>query len=839
MNILEIEKKWQEFWENSYIFKSSNNSDLPKYYVLEMFPYPSGKCHIGHLRNYSIGDVICRYMKGKGYNVLHPMGFDAFGLPAENAAIANNTDPSSWTYSNIEVMRDQLKSVGLAYDWSREIVSCDPGYYKHEQKFFLQLFERGIAYQKESIVNWDPVDNTVLANEQVEDGRGWRSGALVEKKYLKQWFLKITDYAEELLQDIDSLDAWPDSVKSMQRNWIGRSEGAIFEFKIQKTDQAIEVFSTRPDTIFGASFIGLAYNHPLIDQFSINDTNITEFVKKVAKQAVASQSEGELEKEAIATGFYVDHPFDRQVKLPILVTNFVLMDYGTGAVFGCPAHDARDHEIALKLALPIKQVVLPDNNELVNVAVAPYIGSGTIINSDFLNGLTVKDAKDAAISEFKKRNIGRSQVNYKLRDWGVSRQRYWGCPIPVIHCKDCGIVPVRDKDLPVLLPQDVTLDGRGNPLDKHPSWKYVPCPKCGSNAERETDTFDTFFESSWYFARFSNVDAKDMVSANDANYWMPVDQYIGGIEHAILHLLYARFFTKLMSDFGYLTSREPFKKLITQGMVLHETFKDEHGKWVYPSDVYLENGEYIHKITKQKIFKGSVEKMSKSKLNVVDLGSVLESYGADVARMFCLSDSPVEKDLEWSSAGIEGCKRFVNKLILASDKLAQHQESGDAEHELISLTHSTIKNVSDDIESHRLNKAIARIRELFNSISDELANQVPNFAIAKFALHNVLRLLNPFVPHITEELWFKLGNSKALCLMPWPKWDENKIVANSYTIAVQINGKLRATVECNSNDSEDEIRALVMSNLQVQKYTQNLAIKKFIIVPQKVINIVV
>ncbi len=840
MNILEIEQKWQQTWDKDEAFVARNDSDKPKYYVLEMFPYPSGKFHVGHLRNYAIGDVISRYLQANGYNVLHPMGWDAFGLPAENAAIANNSHPGDWTYANIDTMRNQLKTVGLSYDWNREIASCCPAYYKHEQQFFLDLLERGVAYQKESSVNWDPVDNTVLANEQVVDGRGWRSGALIEKRYLKQWFLKITDYADELLQDIDSLGGWPENVKTMQKNWIGKSEGARFHFDIKGLDEKIEVYSTTPEAIFGATFIAIAYNHPLLEKIAMND-EIKIFVEKCTHNSTSESALEQLEKECVYTGFYALHPFDKNLKIPIVIANFVLMDYGTGAIFGCPAHDQRDFELVQNTQdLEMIQIVHSDSHG-VDLTKHAYIyeQDDVMINSDFLDGLRVFAARKKIIDKFEEMKIGTREINYRLRDWGISRQRYWGCPIPIIYCESCGAAPVPAENLPVELPKDINFDQPGNPLERHPTWKYVDCPKCLSQGVRETDTFDTFFESSWYFARFCNNNAKDMVDKEACNYWLPVDQYIGGIEHAILHLLYARFFTKAMSDVGYLNVREPFKRLLTQGMVLHVTYRDKDGKWLHPEKVSEKDGKFFHTKSGEEVFQGKTEKMSKSKLNVIDLESMLSTHGADAIRMFVLSDSPAEKDLEWSSAGLDGCKKFILRLIALIEKLPELKEGGAENEQLQTSIHLIIKDVSEDIMHYRLNKAIARIRTLYNAISDELAASNPDSISIKQGVHIVIQLLNPFIPHITEELWQQLGNDIPLYKTHWPKADESKLQSDNYIMAIQVKGKLRATHEFSVADSDDDIKKIATEIPAVMKHIDGAEIKKIIVVPKKIVNIVI
>ncbi len=840
MNTLEIEQKWQQKWNQENAFVAENNSEKPKYYVLEMFPYPSGKFHVGHLRNYAIGDVISRYLQSSGYNVLHPMGWDAFGLPAENAAIANNSHPSDWTYTNIDRMRDQLKTVGLSYDWNRELASCSPTYYKHEQKFFLDLLERGIAYQKKSSVNWDPVDNTVLANEQVVDGRGWRSGALIEKKYLRQWFLKITDYAEELLQDLDTLDDWPENVKTMQKNWIGKSEGVRFYFDVQDTEEKIEVYSTTPEAIFGATFVAIAYNHPLIEKIAIHK-EIKEFIDKCAHNSTSELSLDKAKKECVYTSLYATHPFDKNLKVPIIIANFVLMDYSTGAIFGCPAHDQRDFELAQNTKdLNIIQIVRSDNHDIdLNKCAYIYSQDDIMINSGFLDGLNVADARTKIIDKLEELNIGTKEINYRLRDWGISRQRYWGCPIPIIYCESCGVVTVPAENLPVELPKDINFDKPGNPLDRHPTWKHTNCPKCKSPGLRETDTFDTFFESSWYFTRFCDNIASDIVNKKACDYWLPVDQYIGGVEHAILHLLYARFFTKAMSDVGYLNVREPFKRLLTQGMVLHVTYKDKDGKWVYPNEVQARDDKFFHIKTGEELFQGKIEKMSKSKLNVIDLESMLATHGADAIRMFVLSDSPAEKDLEWSAAGLDGCKKFISRLIIFINNLSELKVGGTENKKLQTHIHQTIKEVSEDIMHYRLNKAIARIRELYNAMNDEAVSAKPDSASIKECAHIIIQLLNPFLPHITEELWQQLGNKTPLYKTVWPKADISKLQSNSYIMAIQVKGKLRATYEFLVSDSDEIIKKTAIEMPAIIKHIGDAEIRKIIIVPKKIVNIVI
>ncbi|WP_341764565.1 leucine--tRNA ligase [Candidatus Tisiphia endosymbiont of Beris chalybata] len=878
----DIEKKWQKIWHEEKAFATINDSNKPKYYVLEMLPYPSGKIHVGHLRNYSIGDCTARFMKAQGYNVLHPMGWDAFGLPAENAAINNNSHPKEWTYNNIDTMRNQLQSIGFSYDWSREVTTCAPEYYKHEQKFFLELYERGLAYQKESLVNWDPVDQTVLANEQVIDGRGWRSGALIEKRYLKQWFLKITNYAEELLNEIPKLTHWPDSVKAMQEKWIGKSEGSNFNWAIKDSPHIIEVFSTRPETVFGASFLAIAYNHPIVDQLIDKNDDILSFIQQCTNLHNNLAVE-KAEKDGVFTNLSVIHPFNPSITLPVIITNFVLMDYGTGAIFGCPAHDERDHELAIKLQLPIKPVVLPQNVDLgmgTNILLSndfaarrdgakpidnrralsndacqslsaeydssllPYTGDGIMINSDFLDNLDLREARTKVIKEFEDRSIGKRITNYRLKDWGVSRQRFWGCPIPIIYCSLCGIVPVPAAHLPVTLPEDIKFGGQGNPLDLHPTWKHTICPTCQKAALRETDTFDTFFESSWYFTRYCDNSAPNITNKNSCDYWLPVDQYIGGVEHAVMHLLYARFFTKIMQEQGHLSVREPFTSLLTQGMVLHATYRDAENNWFYPDEIVKHSDKLIHKKTGKEVFQGRVEKMSKSKKNVVDLETILANHSADSVRLFVLSDSPPEKDCECSATGLEGCSRFLNKLVGMAEAMVHAQNYSSCLPEiksskLLKLTHATIKYVTEEIREFKLNKAIARLRELFNALSEEYARETKkDIRNVKEGFVILIRLFNPFIPHITEEIWQKLGNKERLYQTAWPSFDEAFLEEEFYIMAIQINGKLRATHEFHNLTTEDEIKNVTLQLEPLKKYLENNPPKNIIIIPKKIVNIV-
>ena len=842
-NFKETEAKWQSVWEDSQCFQVTEDLARPKYYVLEMFPYPSGRIHMGHVRNYTLGDVVARFKRAQGFNVLHPMGWDAFGLPAENAAIANNVHPALWTNENIATMRTQLKSMGLSYDWSREITTCDETYYRHEQKMFLDFLDAGLVYRKESWVNWDPLENTVLANEQVIDGKGWRSGADVEKRFLSQWFLKITDFAEELREDLGPLERWPDRVRLMQEKWIGRSEGAFIFFDIEGKDQTLEVYTTRPDTIFGASFCALAANHPLAIELAENDPALQAFIAECGRAPTSEAAMEKAEKFGIDTGVRVRHPFVEGKTLPVFVANFVLMDYGTGAIFGCPAHDQRDLDFARKYELDVIPVVAPKDADADTFVVGneAFIDDGIIINSDFLNGLDVKDAKKTVIGNLEETGAGKSAVNYRLRDWGVSRQRYWGCPIPIIHCEHCGIVPVPEGDLPVVLPDDVNLDEPGNPLERHPTWKDVDCPTCAKAARRETDTFDTFFESSWYFARFCSPQAETAFDRKAADYWLPVDQYIGGIEHAVLHLLYSRFFTRAMEKCGYLGVREPFEGLLTQGMVCHETYQDADGHWLFP-----EEAEKIQD-SGGAVTIGRSEKMSKSRKNVVDPEGIIGSYGADTARLFMLSDSPPDRDLDWTDAGIEGAWRYANRLwrivheprALIANLGANPPDDLNADaDQIMKRLHKTVDDVSDDLEKFHFNKAVAGIREFTNDLESFTSQEKGADWVRRRGLETIVCLIGPMMPHLAEELWHSLGHQTLLADTPWPEANPAMLVEESITIGVQVNGKLRGTVEL-PKDCDDETAkeaALVLDN--VQTAIGSVAIRKVIVVPNRIINVV-
>ena len=861
-NFKQAEAKWQSVWEDRGCFAVSEDADKPKYYVLEMFPYPSGRIHMGHVRNYTLGDVVARYKRARGFNVLHPMGWDAFGLPAENAARENKVHPAPWTEQNIATMRKQLKAMGLSYDWSREIATCDPDYYRHEQKMFLDFLEQGLVYRKESWVNWDPVENTVLANEQVIDGKGWRSGANVENRFLSQWFMNITAFSEELLQDLETLDRWPGRVRLMQEKWIGRSDGAymFFDFDGRNGGQGgrLEVFTTRPDTIFGASFCAIAANHPLSQDLSEDDANLRAFITECGSAGTSEAAIETAEKVGYDTGIQVRHPFDDKRTLPLYVANFVLMEYGTGAIFGCPAHDQRDLEFARKYGLDVIPVVAPQETDAESFVIGDeaFTDDGVLINSAFLDGLGVEEAKSAIIERLDAADAGRPGVNYRLRDWGISRQRYWGCPIPVIHCVDCGIVPVPEGDLPVVLPEDADLDASGNPLDNHPTWKDAGCPACGKPARRETDTFDTFFESSWYFARFCSPHADTAFTREAADYWLPVDQYIGGIEHAVLHLLYSRFFTRALKQCGYLGIKEPFEGLLTQGMVCHETYRDENGKWLYPDEVEITGYKSARALEGAQggsaVTVGRSEKMSKSRKNVVDPESIIETYGADTARLFMLSDSPPDRDLDWTEAGIEGAWRYVNRLwrmvnqappppgtSLAAVGVTRPDALGEHSQAVLKVIHRTIVAVSDDLDKFHFNRAVARIRELTNELEDLSPEEEGADWVMRQGLETAVCLIGPMMPHLAEELWHSLGHQTLLADTPWPEAEADQLVEKNVTVAVQVNGKLRGTLDLpkDSDDQTAETAALALEN--VSAAIAGKPIRKVIIVPNRIINVVV
>ncbi len=844
-----IEKKWQARWAAANSFAASSDITKPKYYVLEMFPYPSGRIHMGHVRNYTLGDVVARFRRAKGFNVLHPMGWDAFGLPAENAAIERGAHPGNWTRENIASMRVQLKSMGLAYDWDREFATCEPDYYQHEQLMFLKFLKKGLAYRKESWVNWDPEENTVLANEQVVDGRGWRSGAIVEQRRLSQWFLKITEYADDLLAAIQTLERWPDRVRLMQHNWIGKSEGARVEFKLCGDLiplDAIEVFTTRPDTLFGASFIAVAANHPLALALGESNKGVADFIAECAKLGTSEAAVETAEKLGFDTGLSVEHPLLAGKKLPIHIANFVLMEYGTGAIFGCPAHDQRDLDFAKAYDLPVTPVVLPPemNQGDFKITEEAYTGPGKLINSGDWDGLDIKAGKRAAITALEAVGAGSGETTFRLRDWGVSRQRYWGCPIPIIYCDDCGAVPVPEKDLPVTLPEDVDFSKPGNPLANHPNWKHTNCPSCGKAAVREQDTFDTFFESSWYFLRYADPKSAHGFSREAAEYWLPVDQYIGGVEHAVLHLLYSRFFTRALSEVGYLDLAEPFAGLMTQGMVCHRTYQDRNGKWLFPTEVTQDGDDWRHSETGEAVKAGRIEKMSKSKRNVVDPKIIIESYGADTARLFMLSDSPPDRDMEWTESGVEGASRFLKRVYrMANDNtlptIGTPQPTDGEGMELVRAAHKAIDGLSRDIEGFRFNRAVAQLHTLANAIT-ETKGESPSVAAARrFAVETLVQLIAPLAPHIAEELWEMLGHQTMLADSSWPTADDSLIADNIIKIGVQVNGKLRDTISLARDCPRQEAEDAALASPAILRYLENQTPKRVIVVPNRIINVVV
>ena len=922
-NSREAEPRWRKVWDAQGIFATRNDDPRPKYYVLEMFPYPSGRIHMGHVRNYTMGDVVARYKRAMGFNVLHPMGWDAFGMPAENAAMAQKVHPKAWTYDNIAAMKKQLQSMGLSLDWAREFATCDPSYYKHQQKMFLDFLKAGLVERKQSKVNWDPVDQTVLANEQVIDGRGWRSGALVEQRELTQWFFRISDCAQDLLEEIDRLERWPDKVRTMQRNWIGRSEGLLVRFALDpKTapngETELEIFTTRHDTLFGAKFMALSPDHPLSLAAAKKNPKLAAFIAECKKIGTAQEAIEKAEKLGFDTGIRAIHPFDPDWRLPVYVANFILMDYGTGAIFGCPAHDQRDLDFVNKYRLGNVPVVCPpgqDPKTFVITDVA-FDGDGTMINSRFLDGMTIDEAKEEVARRLENtfvpfdgrpylsppagrgrppeqseggqvrgssrdsepaetpphpdplpasgereanRPVGRRQVNFRLRDWGISRQRYWGCPIPVIHCETCGVVPVPDKDLPVTLPDDIDFDKPGNPLDRHPAWKHVACPQCGKAARRETDTMDTFVDSSWYFARFTDpwrTDTPTDRAMVDA--WLPVDQYIGGIEHAILHLLYSRFFTRAMMKTGHIGMKEPFAGLFTQGMVVHETYRRPGGEWVIPAEVRIETiGDQRRATlaaTGEPIEIGGIEKMSKSKKNTVDPDDIIESFGADTARWFMLSDSPPDRDVIWTEEGVQGAWRFVQRLWRLVGETAEIGKAAPAARPAAfgadalavrKAAHKALARVSEDIEKLRFNRCIAHIYECANAMSgaigdiDAPARVTPDLAFAmKEAADILVRLFAPMMPHLAEECWAALGHQTLVSLQPWPKLEESLLVEDTVTLPVQVNGKKRADVTVARDAANADIEAAVLTLDAVKRALDGKAPKKVIVVPHRIVNVV-
>jgi leucyl-tRNA synthetase len=858
-----IEAKQQKKWLEQKSFIVNEQSDKPKYYCISMLPYPSGKLHMGHVRNYTIGDVFTRFYKLNGYNVLQPYGWDAFGLPAENAALQGGIAPAKWTYQNIDYMRWQLQSLGLAVDWSREFATCSPDYYKHQQWLFTKLFEKGIIYRKNGVVNWDPIDQTVLANEQVIDGRGWRSGALVEKKEIPMYYFKITEYADELLQDLNKLSGWPEQVKTMQKNWIGKSVGMEIHFPYSHEEGYLTVFTTRPDTLMGVSYVAISAEHQLAQEAVAKTPQLADFIAECISGGVSEAELATKEKKGVFSGLYVKNPINQEL-IPVWIANYVLVGYGTGAVMGVPGHDERDFEFATKYNLPIVQVIKPADTNTATCAIdtekltEAYLDKGILINSGKFDGLNYTEAFNAIADELKKSNLGIEKTNYRLHDWGISRQRYWGCPIPIIHCENCGDIPVPDEQLPVVLPEDVIPDGTGSPLAKMPEFYNTVCPKCGADAKRETDTMDTFVDSSWYYNRYTCSDNKNEILDDRVNYWTPVDQYIGGIEHAILHLLYARFFHKCLRDLGLVKSDEPFTKLLTQGMVLADTFyrQDEKGRktWFNPADIKVakdEKGQEISaksKIDNLDVKIGGMEKMAKSKNNGIDPQAIVENYGADTARLFMMFAAPPELSLEWSDHGLEGANRFVRRLWRlvfehVQKGIATKYVSGELtpeQQKLRTQLHQTIQKVTNDIAvRQQFNTAIASVMELLNSYSKVAFVEHPGRQLAQELLEAVVLVMSPIIPHICEELWQYLCPNTVLLDQPWLKVDAKALDVNEVEIIIQVNGKLRGKLMVDKSLSKEHIEALAKNNPNVSKFILGQEIKKVIVVPGKLVNIVV
>jgi len=831
-----IEKKWQSFFEKKEIFKTKTNNNK-KFYCLEMFPYPSGNIHMGHVRNYTLGDVIANFKRLNGYNVLHPMGWDAFGLPAENAAIQNNLHPEDWTLKNISTMKSQLQRLGLSVDWSREFSTCDKNYYKYQQILFSKFFKKNLAYKKESYVNWDPIDNTVLANEQVIDGKGWRSGAVVEKKKLSQWFLNITKYSAQLLNSLNKLEGWPEKVRLMQKNWIGKSEGCEIDFISDVKNIKIKIFTTRPDTIFGASFIAIAIDHPFTANFN-DDQEFKNFKLAALKNISTESSLSKNEKLGFKTQFSVFHPFLNK-KIPIFVANFILMDYGTGAIFGCPAHDQRDLEFAKKYKLEIIPVVTPEKSKILNIKDAAYVDDGYIVNSEFLNDLKINEAKKIILEKLKEKKIGNSKIIYRLKDWGISRQRYWGCPIPIMYREDGKIILVPEKDLPIVLPKDIDFTKPGNPLENHPTWKYTKCPETGMQAIRETDTLDTFVDSSWYFLRFCSPTEKDQpFDIEEANYWMPVDQYIGGVEHAILHLLYSRFFTLALQEEYKLKFSEPFQNLFTQGMVCHPTFKTKDNKWIFPKDVIQEKDSFFTK-DKEKVFRGDSQAMSKSKKNIVDPDDIIKIYGADAVRWFILSDSPPDKDIQWSDNGIQGAYKYIQKIWKTYEKIKLYKkENEQTGNKFLVESNSLIKDITDCITKFHINVAVAKLYVFLNIINDELEKKNIELEVILGAYKKYLIIISAFIPFVSNECWEKITGKNDLNEQNWPKTEDFSLTKENFDIVIQINGKKRAIINANKDEDEENIlsKSLAIKNIKV--ILEQKIIKKKIFIKNKLLNIV-
>ena len=849
------ECKWQRIWTERGSFAARRDPSRPKCYILEMFPYPSGRIHVGHVRNYTLGDVLARFRRARGFSVLHPMGWDAFGLPAENAARDRGIHPGRWTRDNIAAMREQLQRMGFSLDWSREFATCDIAYYGAQQALFLDFLDAGHIYRRNAIVNWDPVDQTVLANEQVIDGRGWRSNAPVERREMTQWFFRISDCAEELLAAEDSLAGWPERVRLMQRNWIGRSEGLRLDFALEPNRllpdwPPIEVFTTRHDTIFGAGFLALSADHPLTREIEAKIPGLQEFARTCREEARSEETLAQAEKRGFDTGLRVRHPFAADRTLSVHVANFVLVEYGTGAVFGCAAHDQRDLDFANRYGLPVLPVVIPDDADAAEFRIADeaYVGPGTLANSDFLDGMSIAEAKAEIARRAEAAGIGRRDITYRLRDWGISRQRYWGCPVPVVHCPDCGVVPVPRQDLPVALPEDVRFDLPGNPLDHHPTWKHTRCPACGGAAERETDTMDTFVDSSWYFVRFSAPDADTPTRREDADYWMAVDQYIGGIEHAILHLLYSRYFTRLLARTGeHLDDRhrEPFGRLFTQGMVIHEAYRTGDGKWVSPEAVTFDRQSARHRDTGEELVVLPPTKMSKSKLNVVDPQTIIDRFGADTARWFMLSNTPPERDIIWSSRGVEAAARFLQRFwrtLFAPTSAEAAPTNAETAGDTLALrrfTHQSIERVSNDLEAFRYNTAVARIHEMVDLLGRFPLQDGDAAAARRESVRVLLQLAAPMVPHLAEEGWQALGFPGLVSENDWPEADPALLVREEIVIPVQINGRLRAEIRVPAGSEREEVGHRALADETVQSHLQGRAPRRVIVVPGRIVNVVV
>lgn len=849
-NLTEIEKYWQAVWDDHEIFKSERREEQEKYYILEMFPYPSGRIHMGHVRNYTMGDVIARYRKAKGYNILHPMGWDAFGMPAENAAMEKGVHPRQWTRNNIADMRDQLKPLGLSIDWSREIATCDPSYYGQQQSMFIDMLEKGLVYRDKSTVNWDPVDMTVLANEQVIDGKGWRSGADIEQKTLPQWFFRISDFSDELLTAIDHLKGWPQKVRVMQQNWIGKSEGLELDFEVVNSSQPhIKVYTTRPDTLYGANCLALSPDHPLAIEWAKTDERLAAYLADCRKSGLSEAAVETIEKTGIDTGFRVSHPLNSDIVLPVWIANFILVDYGTGAVFCCPAHDARDLEFSKKYDLPVIDVFVPMDEHHCGVSDVAFVPPKTekvrylrlVAGSVEQSG---EAAIRAAIRHCENQCQGRRVIHYRLRDWGISRQRYWGCPIPVLYCDSCGIVPEDKSNLPIKLPEDVTFDRPGNPLERHPTWCHAVCPKCGGKARRETDTMDTFVDSSWYFVRFTAPQAASPTVMSDADYWMNVDQYVGGIEHAILHLLYSRFFARAMHMTGHLPKKsiEPFTALFTQGMVRHEIYqsKDHKGRLHYhfPQDVDVQGDKARLKSTGEEVEIKTSAKMSKSKKNVIDPEWLIDRYGADTARWYMISDSPPERDVDWSPSGVEAASRHLQRVLRLAENLAvspiEEGQGSKSDLELKSATHRAIADVSEGIDKFAFNKSVARLYELTHCISQSAASS----KVKQDAMKNLAQLMAPITPHVAEEIWRIMGGEGLVIEQKWPQAESEFLVDEMLTLPIQINGKRRSEIQIHQGAANEAIEQAVMNDAIVQRVLEESTLKRLVIVKDRIVNVV-